>query len=161
MVLFMGVDPGLNNTGIGVVSWDRGRISYVAHALIQPPSKAPLTERLSVIARGVNEIAGRYELHSAAVEDVFHSVNIKSALLLGQTRGTIIAAFALAGVNVFEYTALQIKQSVVGYGKAEKSQVKKMVEIQLNKSFTNVKYDVTDALACAICLACSQTSKIR
>lgn len=161
MLYFLGVDPGLNNTGVGIVGWDRGRLTYVDHALIRPPSKQTLPERLNVIIEGVQEIASKYDVHCAAVENVFYSVNARSALILGQTRGAIIAALLSQKLTILEFSALQIKQSVVGYGKAEKEQVKKMVELHLNCVFNKIALDVTDALACAICLALNQTSRIR
>lgn len=161
MLYFMGVDPGLNKTGVGIVGWDKGKLSYAGHALVKSNAKDPLPERLLQIISGVKEQTELYQLHSAAVEDVFHSVNAKSALLLGQTRGAIIATLLSAGISVCEFTALQIKKNVVGYGKAEKEQVRKMVELHLNIVIRKVPLDVSDALACAICAAMYQTSNIR
>lgn len=161
MLYFMGVDPGLNKTGIGIVCWDKGKLHYVSHALIKTDAKHTLPERLKVIIDGVRAEAAKYDIHSAAVENVFYSVNAKSALLLGQTRGAIIAALLMSDLTVCEYSALQIKQSVVGYGKAEKEQVKKMVQLHLNTNLDKVALDVSDALACGICLALHQSSRIR
>ena len=159
MLYFMGIDPGLNNTGIGIVGWENRKLHYIAHFLVRP-QKGSLPERLGELVLGVTEASKQYEIHSAAVENIFYSVNAKSALILGQARGAIIAALLMAGVRVCEFSALQIKQAVVGYGKAEKEQVKKMVELHLNKVFDKIPLDVTDALACAICLATNQTSKV-
>ncbi|MDR0454022.1 MAG: crossover junction endodeoxyribonuclease RuvC [Deferribacteraceae bacterium] len=156
----MGIDPGLNKTGVGVVEWSKGKILYAGHALIAPAVKMSLPDRLNVIINGIKEFTEQYSPHSAAVENVFYSVNAKSSLLLGQTRGAIIAALLFSKVPIYEFSALQIKQSVVGYGKAEKEQIKKMVELHLNRDFDKTPLDVTDALACAICLALHQTSKI-
>ena len=157
----MGVDPGLNKTGIGIVGWEKNKLHYAGHALLTTTTGRSLPERLKVIIDGVAEEAGKYDLHSAAVENVFYSVNAKSALILGQTRGAIIASLLMSNLSVFEYSALQIKQSVVGYGKAEKEQVKKMVELHLNRKFDKLALDVTDALACAVCLALHQSSTVR
>jgi len=157
----MGIDPGLNKTGVGVVNWDKGKLEYAGHSLIKSTVKMSLPDRLDLIVKGVSAAVKQYAPHSAAVENVFYSVNAKSALLLGQTRGAILAALLFSNVPICEFSALQIKQSVVGYGKAEKEQVKKMVEFHLNHTFDKVSLDVTDALACAICLAYYQTSNIR
>ncbi len=161
MIYFMGIDPGLNNTGVGIVGWEKGKLFYGGHVLIKPPIKMPLPDRLKVIVQGVGEAVEKYGPHSAAVENVFYSVNAKSALLLGQTRGAILAALLFSKVSICEFTALQIKQAVVGYGKAEKEQVKKMVALHLGRTFDKLPLDITDALACAICLAWYQTSKIK
>ena len=160
MISFMGIDPGLNKTGVGVVEWNKGKLLYAGHTLISPIAKMPLPDRLNTIIEGIKKIAEQYCPHSAAVENVFYSVNAKTALLLGQTRGAILAALLFSQIPICEFSALQIKQSVVGYGKAEKGQVKKMVELHLCRSFDNIPFDVTDALACAICLALHQTSRI-
>jgi crossover junction endodeoxyribonuclease RuvC len=161
MIYFMGIDPGLNKTGVGIVGWNGGKLSYAGHALVKSNAKATFIDRLGSIISGVQAELGKYELHSAAVEDVFYSVNAKSALLLGQTRGAILATLIAAKLPaVCEFTALQIKQAVVGYGKAEKEQVRKMVELHLNIEMgTKLPMDISDALACAICLAQNQTSR--
>jgi crossover junction endodeoxyribonuclease RuvC len=162
MIFFLGIDPGLNKTGVGVVGWNGGKLSYVSHALVKSNAKASFVERLASIIAGVQAELGKYDLHSAAVEDVFYSVNAKSALVLGQTRGAILATLISAKLSICEFSALQIKQSVVGYGKAEKEQVRKMVELHLQIELAkHVPLDVSDALACAICLALHQTSRIR
>ena len=107
------------------------------------------------------ELALEYKPDMGAVEDIFHSVNAKSALLLGQARGALIAAMIAHDIPVKEFTALQIKKAVTGYGKAEKEQVKKLVELQLNIVVKGgVPLDVTDALACAMCLAYNETRSI-
>ncbi|GAB7141165.1 crossover junction endodeoxyribonuclease RuvC [Deferribacterales bacterium RsTz2092] len=158
----MGIDPGLNKTGVGIIGWDKGKLSYQGHALVRSDVRAPFTERLSQIISGLQAQLSRFSYHSAAVEDVFHSVNARSALLLGQTRGAILATLLNYGVPICEYTALQIKQTVTGYGRAEKEQVAKMVALQLNIVIKKqLPLDVTDALAGGICLAINQTGKVR
>jgi crossover junction endodeoxyribonuclease RuvC len=156
----MGVDPGLNNTGIGIVQVWPGKIEYVAHGVVRTNSKDPLTTRLGVICSGIREALEKFKPEVAAVEDVFYSVNVKSAMLLGQTRGAIIATLLAGDTDVREYTALQIKKAVVGYGKADKQQVKKMVEVLLGKNFDGVPADATDALACGICLGFNLTGRL-
>lgn len=157
--IVMGVDPGLNCTGIGIVQAWPGKVEYVDHMLVRTDPKKTLPERLAVICGGIREAIEQYKPAHAGVEDVFYSVNVKSAMLLGQTRGAIIATLLAGDVDVREYTALQVKKAVVGYGKADKQQVKKMVEVLLGRSMGNVAVDATDALACAICLGFNLTGR--
>lgn len=156
----MGIDPGLNKTGVGIVKGTKNKVEYVTHKLITTDAKKPLPERLGKIISGISDIIHNYKPEVAAVENIFTSVNAKSALLLGQARGAIIAALIANDVSVREFTALQIKKAVTGYGKAEKEQVKKLVEMHLNILFKGVPLDVTDALACGICLAYAETGGI-
>jgi crossover junction endodeoxyribonuclease RuvC len=156
----MGVDPGLNCTGIGVVQVWPGKVEYVAHAVVRTDAKQTLPERLSVICSGLRAALAEFKPECAAVEDVFYSVNVKSAMLLGQTRGAIIATLLAADVPVREFSALQIKKAVVGYGKADKQQVKKMVEVLLGRQMGDVPLDATDGLACGICLGFNLTGRM-
>lgn len=159
-MIFMGIDPGLNKTGVGIVWCERDNVRYVGHRLIVTNAKKSLPERLGVIISGIADAIKEYNPVSAGVENIFFSNNVKSALLLGQTRGAIIAALIAGNIPVKEFTALQIKKALTGYGKAEKEQVKKMVEIHLNMAFQKVPLDITDALACSLCLAYSETRGI-
>ncbi len=159
-MLFLGIDPGLNRTGIGLVSSENNVVKYVAHKLVKTDSKADLVDRLKQIVEGVTEFVEIHKPEYAAIEDIFFSTNARSALLLGQTRGAIIAALVLKNVRVKEYTALQIKKAISGYGRADKEQVRKMVELHLNLISIDKKIplDITDALACALCLSYHATS---
>ena len=153
----IGVDPGLNVTGLGVLEIRGKKLSPVFYDYIKTKASDPLTDRLKVIMDGVNSVIETYKPQFAAVEDIFYSVNIKSAILLGHTRGAIIGAIIAKNIKVMEFTALQIKKSVVGYGKADKNQVKRLVELHLGLNLGNLKYDVSDALACALCLGLNLT----
>lgn len=157
----IGIDPGLNATGVGVLEIVGKDVAYVDHAVIRTDSKNNLPFRLNVICSKLSEIINYYDPGTAAIEDIFFSVNAKSAILLGQTRGALIATLLSKNIEVVEYTALQVKKAVVGYGKADKEQVKKMVEIHLNKKFDKTPYDATDALACGISLGLSLTGGMR
>lgn len=153
-MIYMGIDPGLNKTGIGIIYAEKNKVEYITHKLIKTKANDPLPFRLGMLISGVAELAIEYKPDIGAIEDIFHSVNVKSALLLGQARGALIASMIAHDIPVKEFTALQIKKAVTGYGKAEKEQVKKLVELQLNIAIKgSVPLDVTDALACAICLA--------
>ncbi|MGC8925117.1 MAG: crossover junction endodeoxyribonuclease RuvC [Calditerrivibrio sp.] len=157
-MIILGIDPGLNKTGVGVLKVGNKNLSYLNHFVIKTDPKESLVLRLKEITIGLSNIIKQFQPSYAAVEDIFYSVNIKSAILLGQTRGCIISTLVASGVEVMEYTALQIKKSVVGYGKADKEQVKKMVEMLLKIELKNTLNDASDALACAICLGLNLTN---
>ena len=145
----LGIDPGLRNTGFGVVEVIDNKPCYVASGVITTNSDDALPFRIKVILDGISQIIKEYQPAIASIEKVFVNVNPKSTLLLGQARGATIAACVLHNLPVTEYTALQVKQSVVGYGHAEKDQVAKMVKLFLNLSGVP-RRDAADALAVAI-----------
>ena len=125
----LGIDPGLRTTGFGVIDVDGADLSYVASGTISTMhlDKGHLPARLKVLFDGIREVVGRYEPDAASVEIVFVNVNPQSTLLLGQARGACVTALVFSDLPVAEYTALQMKQAVVGYGRAEKTQVQEMV----------------------------------
>jgi len=147
----LGIDPGLRVTGFGVIEFAKGRLSYVASGCIRVP-EGELPERLKHILDGLREVITTYRPAQAAVEKVFVNVNPQSTLLLGQARGAAICAAVIEGVAVAEYTALQVKQAVVGKGHAKKEQVQQMVK-RLLALPGEPGPDSADALACAICHA--------
>lgn len=147
----LGLDPGLRVTGFGVVDQLGSRLRYVASGCIRTPD-GELPARLRCLLDGVGEVVDTYSPTLAAVEIVFVNVNPKSTLLLGQARGAVICGAVSRDLPVAEYTALQIKQAVVGYGKAHKSQVQQMVQRLLDLP-RPAGPDASDALACAICHA--------
>jgi crossover junction endodeoxyribonuclease RuvC len=157
--IVIGIDPGLNCTGVGIVRAWPGKVEHVFHGVLRTDSKRELPERLGVICAGLRDIIAEYRPELSAVEDVFQSVNIKSAMLLGQTRGAIIATLLSCGMPVSEYTALQVKKSVVGYGKADKEQVRHMVEVLLGIKMGKTPLDASDALAVAVCLGLDITGR--
>ncbi|MCO5356921.1 MULTISPECIES: crossover junction endodeoxyribonuclease RuvC [Acidovorax] len=125
----LGIDPGLQTTGFGVVDVDGHKLSYVASGTIRTTTLAlgDLPGRLKILFDGITEVAARYEPDVASVEIVFVNVNPQSTLLLGQARGAAITALVASNLPVAEYTALQMKKAVVGHGRAAKSQVQEMV----------------------------------
>ena len=147
----LGIDPGLQNTGFGVIEADGPRLAYVASGTISttevPRGDLPL--RLKIIFEGVREVVERYAPACACVEIVFVNVNPQSTLLLGQARGAALAALVSGDLPVSEYTALQMKKAVVGHGLANKSQVQEMVKRLLNLPGLPGK-DAADALGLAI-----------
>lgn len=148
----LGIDPGLRVTGFGVIDTSGQQLAYVASGCVKSSERDPLPLRLKALLDGIGEVVAAYAPQAAAIEKVFVNVNPQSTLLLGQARGAAIAALVLAGLPVAEYTALQVKQAVVGHGKAAKEQVGHMVTRLLQLPGAP-SADAADALACAICHA--------
>ena len=156
-MIVLGVDPGLANTGWGVVS-QKGPSAYgglggqiKAYGCIKTKAGFSLPKRLEGIYKELKYIIRKYKPDSMAVEELFFAKNMKSTLLLGQARGVILLAGKQAGLSVAEYTALQVKQALVGYGKAEKKQMQNMLKNLLNLKQVPKPNDAADALAVAIC----------
>ena len=151
-VRILGIDPGLRVTGFGVIDKVGAKLVYVTSGCIKTSESGELPGRLKIILEGIAEVVAGHRPHQAAVEKVFVNVNPQSTLLLGQARGAAISALVIAGLPVAEYTALQVKQAVVGQGKAAKEQVQDMV-VRLLRLAGVPSADAADALACAICHA--------
>lgn len=147
----IGVDPGSNTTGYGVIESDGRRYELIEYAGIRGPKHLSFPQRLLAISRKLEEVIERLSPEACAVEDTFYAVNVKSALKLGQARGAVLVAAARAGVEVFEYSPLEIKSALVGYGRAEKQQVQEMVRVLLGLKAAPEPLDASDALAIAIC----------
>ena len=150
-VRILGIDPGLRVTGFGVIDKNGSKLSYVASGRIRTPDGG-LDRRLKAILEGLGEVIAEHRPAQVTIEKVFVNVNPQSTLLLGQARGTAICAAVLHGLPVAEYTALQVKQAVVGNGHAQKRQVQEMVR-RLLRLGADPSPDAADALACAICHA--------
>jgi crossover junction endodeoxyribonuclease RuvC len=151
-VKILGLDPGLGTTGWGLIQADGNRLSHIANGQLTTKTSAQLPERLASLGEQLEALIAEHRPDSAAVEEVFVNANPQSTLALGQARGTAICAAVLAGLPVAEYTALQVKQSVVGNGHAKKEQVQHMVK-RLLALPGDPASDAADALACAICHA--------
>jgi len=145
----LGVDPGLRITGFGVIDKTGNQLAYVASGCIRTDSEASLPTRLGTIYAGLRQLVAQHRPDQAAVEIVFVNVNPQSTLLLGQARGAAITALVADRLEVAEYTALQVKQAVVGNGHADKTQVQHMVR-RLLALPGDPSPDAADALACAI-----------
>ena len=151
-IRILGIDPGLRITGFGVIDKVGSKLVYVSSGCVKTQDTGSLPQRLKTILEGLAEVIAAHRPQQAAVEIVFVNVNPQSTLLLGQARGTAISALVTADLPVAEYTALQIKQAVVGKGKAAKEQVQHMVR-RLLALPGDPSPDAADALACAICHA--------
>lgn len=149
----LGIDCGTERTGYGLIESDGRRHELVVAGVIQTDPRHDLAARLKRIAAGLRDVVGQFTPGMVAVEEVFHSVNAKSALKLAHVRGVALLMAAEADLPVSEYSPLEVKMSVVGYGRAEKQQVQMMVLSLLNVTRTFASYDATDALAVAICHA--------
>jgi crossover junction endodeoxyribonuclease RuvC len=146
----LGIDPGTVITGWGIVEFRDRKFYHIANGSVRTNSKTALPERLGTIFASLAEVILEHQPTIAAVEEVFVSRNVQSALKLGHARGVAIAAISQAKIPVHEYTALQVKKSVVGYGRAEKNQVQEMVKMLLSLPKT-AQEDASDALAVAMC----------
>ena len=149
----LGIDCGAAQTGYGLIESDGRSHRIVAAGSIHTSPKQPLGDRLLIISRGLRDLIRQYEPSAAAVEEVFYAQNVKTALRLSHVRGVVLLAIAEAGVPLGEYSPLEIKTSVVGYGRAEKQQVKMMVHSILRIEEQIESEDACDALAVAICHA--------
>jgi crossover junction endodeoxyribonuclease RuvC len=150
-MLVLGVDPGTAITGYGLVQEAEGQLQAVAYGAITTPSDWALPQRLLKIYRDLTALIREYNPAEGAVEQLFFSRNVKTALAVGQARGVVLLALADGGLAVHEYTPLQVKQSVVGYGRAEKAQVQELVKLLLGLEVVPQPDDAADALAIAIC----------
>ncbi len=151
MLTVLGLDPGSRFTGYGLVREVSGQATLVAAGVIRTPVKKPMPERLGVIYQGVAGIIAEHGPDEAAVENVFVSKSVPSALKLGQARGAAMAACAVAGLPMAEYEPTLVKKSVVGTGRADKAQVAFMVARILGVKDPGWAEDASDALAVAIC----------
>lgn len=153
MTIIIGIDPGSRYTGYGIIQRDKNRSIYIDSGCVKLTESTPAL-RLQKIFSELQKIIHHYQPHEAAIEQVFMHQNPGSALKLGQARGAAIVAL---GMPVTEYSARQVKQSVVGYGAASKAQVQSMVQQLLNIS-NALQADAADALAIALCHAHTQTT---
>lgn len=147
----VGIDPGSHRTGYGVVVSGGSAMRALCYGVIQAPANAPLGERLNHIYRELCGVIAHYKPDAAAIEDVFHAKNARSALKLGQARGAAVLAVSQAGLKVFEYPPATVKCSVAASGRAGKEQVKRMVMMMLGLDDEKIPEDASDALSVAIC----------
>ena len=154
----MGIDPGVATIGFGVVDAERSRYSLVQCGVITTPAHTALSERLDQIYQDVKQLLEMYRPDAVSIEELFFNTNITTGIAVAHGRGVILLACQQEGVQIFEYTPLQVKQSVVGYGRAEKKQVMEMVRRLCGLKTAPKPDDAADAVALALCHARSTTS---
>jgi crossover junction endodeoxyribonuclease RuvC len=157
----LGLDPGIATVGFGIVDTEKNRQRLVSCGVITTPAHTPLTQRLDQIYTDLEELIRTYRPEVMAVEELFFNTNITTGISVAQGRGVIILCAFRAGLKIYEYTPLQVKQAVVGYGRAEKKQVMDMVRRILNLPAPPKPDDAADAVALALCHARSSTSLLQ
>ena len=147
----IGIDPGLVQTGYGIINVNNNQTSLIDYGIIKPPPKDSLANRQLAIFNDVCEIISNHNPQIFAIEEVFYGKNVKSSMRLGQARGASMVAAASKGIPVYEYSARKVKQSVTGNGNAHKTQVQFMVKAKLKMDHNPEPIDASDALAIALC----------
>ena len=159
-MIILGIDPGYAIVGWGIIEYSGSRFRTLGYGSIQTKAGVPIVERLELIYRGMRELIEKYHPDQMAIEELFFTNNQKTAIVVAQARGIILLAAHLAGLQIAEYTPLQVKQAVVGYGRAEKKQVITMVTSFLGLREPPKPDDTADALAIAVCHAHSAGSRM-
>ncbi|MBQ7347900.1 MAG: crossover junction endodeoxyribonuclease RuvC [Clostridia bacterium] len=159
-MIILGIDPGLAIVGWGVIEYRNSRFRTIAYGSLRTPAGTRTEERLKGIFDGMNGLIEKYHPDAMAVEELFFNTNITTGIRVAEARGVILLAAERAGIKIQEYTPLQVKQAVVGYGRAEKKQVITMVTMLLNLPKPPSPDDTADALAIAICHAHSGGSRL-
>ena len=152
-MIVLGIDPGYAIVGYGVVDYKSNHFTVLAYGAVTTAAGMPFNERLELIYDGIVDVIDQYKPVSMAIEKLFYNNNAKTVIDVSQARGVLILAAQKQSLSVCEYTPLQVKQSVVGYGRAEKKQVQEMTRILLNLEKIPRPDDAADALALAICHA--------
>ncbi len=150
-MIILGIDPGYAIVGYGIVSYENNKFTPIEFGAVTTPAGMDFTNRLVLIKEGIEEICSRHKIDAASIEKLFFNTNTTTAIDVAQARGVIVCTLTSAGVPVSEYTPLQVKQSVTGYGRAEKKQVMEMTRIMLGLKSVPKPDDTADALALAIC----------
>lgn len=149
-MIIIGIDPGLALMGFGVIESDGYRFKMLDYGVVETPAHTSEPDRLLMLWRGLNELLDKYKPDAVGIEELFFNKNVKTAISVGQARGVALLAVKNNGIPLYEYTPLQVKQAVVGYGRAEKKQIQMMVKTILNLRDIPKPDDAADALAVAI-----------
>ena len=157
-MVILGIDPGVATIGFGVLQAERGKNTLLQYGVITTPAGIPLSQRLAQISKDMEQLIHQFKPDEMAVEELFFSKNITTGIAVAHGRGVILLAAEKLGVPVFEYTPMQVKQAVVGYGAAQKRQVMLMTQRLLGMKEVPKPDDAADALAIAICHSRSATS---
>ena len=160
-MLILGIDPGFEITGFGVVAYTANKFTVIEYGVVNTKAGELFSSRLEQIDDGIGSIVEKYRPDAMAIEELFFNNNAKTAIMAAHGRGVALLACSKRGVPCYEYTPLQVKQNVVGYGRAEKKQVQQMVKVILNLREIPKPDDAADALAIAICHAHSMLTAER
>lgn len=152
-MIILGIDPGTATTGYGVIKKEGQKISMIEYGCILTPANTPLPERLEDISGQLVKIISEFKPEQVAVEELFFAANAKTAIAVGHARGVILLESKKAGLSVFEYTPLEVKMALTGYGRADKNQMQQMVKTLLSLKEIPKPDDAADALAIAMCHA--------
>ena len=152
-MIILGIDPGYAIVGIGVIEFSGNKFKCLEYKAITTPAGMSVPDRLQAIYQGIEFYINKYKPDAAAVEELFFNSNQKTAIMVAQARGVILVAAKNKGIPLYEYTPLQIKQAVTGYGRADKKQIQSMVRMILNLNAIPKPDDAADGLAVAICHA--------
>ena len=147
----LGLDPSSQSTGFGIIEFSNDLYKVLEYGTIKPQRRQLFQEKLNTIKLAVERLIDRHKPEEVAIENPFYAQNIKTAITLGQVRGAVLVAIAGRGVALFEYSPLEIKKAVTGYGQADKNQVKVMVKALLHLDEADLEEDASDALACGFC----------
>lgn len=151
--IYLGIDPGIADTGFGLICREGAKLTCLAYGSIKTSSKKQLEDRLVELHNNLNELIVRFKPDWVGIEELFFAKNAKTAMVVGQARGVALLTVKLHNIPMFEFTPLQVKQAVSTYGKADKGQVQRMVKMLLNLKVIPKPDDAADALAIAICAA--------
>lgn len=154
-MIILGIDPGTATTGYGVLRSENGKLTMIDNGCVLTDKELPMSERLVLLGEGIGRIIGEFSPEVMAIEELFYFKNKKTVISVGQARGVAVFVGRNAGLPIHEYTPLQVKQAVTGYGRAEKKQVQLMVKSILGLRDIPKPDDAADALAVAICCASS------
>lgn len=152
-MIILGIDPGIAIVGVGVIEYNQNKFRVLDYGAITTSPKNRLPERLELIYDELDRIISHYKPDAFALEELFFNQNAKTAITVGQARGVVVMCAQKKKLPIYEYTPLQVKQAVAGYGRADKKQVQQMVKVLLNLKEVPKPDDVADALAIAICHA--------
>ena len=147
----LGIDPSVQSTGYGIIEYSSDVYSVLSFGTINPSRKLPFHNKINEIKNKVEEIIQNFKPDEVAIENPFYAQNIKTAITLGQVRGATLVAIASQDCALFEYSPLEIKKAITGYGQAGKDQVREMIKTLLNINDESIKTDASDALAAALC----------
>ena len=152
-MIILGIDPGIAIVGWGVIEFSGNKMKPLAYGAITTPAHTPITQRLKTIYDELSIIIDKYKPEAMAVEELFFNTNVKTAITVAHARGIVLLCASQKGIPDFEYTPLQVKQALTGYGRADKAQIQSMVKIMLGLNAVPKPDDTADALAIAVCHA--------